>query len=249
MPENDSISYFSSLGFARAGQVRVAPAVKSNVKIELPELPAANTVSATSESGTDANPDKPGIALQADTLTLSKQVESLSSDDLRLIQKLASRDREVRAHEAAHLAAAGRFARGGANFSYQRGPNGVNYAIGGEVSLDTSAPSDPQAALTKAEIIRRAALAPAKPSAQDRAVAGQAAQMAVQARAAIASDRAEEVAEALDGGEEKEATRQATEENSEGPPLTPTGIQAYQNNTPSTDTESNERIPSLRLEA
>lgn len=254
MPENDSISYFSTLGSAPTSRVRVAPTVKA----ELPDLPVANTVSATSESDTDSDSTKPSNALRADTLTLSTQAEALSAEDLRLIQKLAQRDREVRAHEAAHLGAAGGFARSGASFTFQRGPNGVNYAIGGEVSLDTSVPSDPKAALAKAETIRRAALAPAQPSSQDRVVAGQAAQVAVQARADISSERSEEAAEVLEQrGEEGEGTtesaQQTTEESgsAESTETTQqTQVQEYLDNSSIENTAENEnRIPLLNLEA
>lgn len=77
-------------------------------------------------------------------------------------------------------------AQGGATFSYQRGPDGVRYAVGGEVKIDTAAvQGDPVATLEKAQRIRAAALAPAQPSSQDLNVAAQAAQLAVQARAEI----------------------------------------------------------------
>ncbi len=125
---------------------------------------------------------------------VEKTTESKQADAeyQQVIAQLKSRDREVRAHEAAHLAAAGQHARGGASYSYQTGPDGRQYAIGGEVSIDTSAiPNDPEATLAKAQQIQRAALAPAEPSAQDIAVAGQASQMAIQARKEIAEARLE----------------------------------------------------------
>lgn len=116
-----------------------------------------------------------------------------TKEELDLIAELKRRDREVRAHEQAHLAAAGPYAKGGARFTYQRGPDGKNYAIGGEVSIDTSpVRGDPEATLRKAEQVRRAANAPAQPSAQDRAVAADAAAMAIQARIDIARERQEE---------------------------------------------------------
>jgi hypothetical protein len=68
----------------------------------------------------------------------------------------------------------------------------VQYATGGEVSIDTSKASSPEATLAKAERIRRAALAPAQPSAQDRAIAAQAARMAMQARQEIAAQQRSE---------------------------------------------------------
>lgn len=104
------------------------------------------------------------------------------------IQKLQSTDRNVRNHEAAHLAAAGGLATGGANFTFQRGPDGRLYAIGGEVNINTSPGKTPQETLTKARQIRAAALAPADPSPQDMAVANQASQMEAEAMQEIASN-------------------------------------------------------------
>jgi len=110
------------------------------------------------------------------------------------IEELKARDREVRAHEAAHKSAAGSLARGAPTYSYQRGPDGVSYAIGGEVQIDlTPVSGNPQATLRKAQQIRAAALAPAQPSAQDYAVAAQAAQMAAEAQR---QSNAEEATEA-----------------------------------------------------
>lgn len=104
------------------------------------------------------------------------------------IKMLAARDREVRAHEQAHVAAGGQYA-GAATYQYQRGPNGVNYAVGGEVSISTSEEPTPEATLRKAQIIRRAALAPAEPSPQDRKVAAMATQMESAARVEMAREQ------------------------------------------------------------
>ena len=98
---------------------------------------------------------------------------------LRQVQALKKRDLEVRNHEQAHLSAAGGIAIRGATFQYVTGPDGLRYATAGEVSIDTSAVAgDPEATLRKAEMIRRAALAPAQPSAQDYSVAAKASAMA-----------------------------------------------------------------------
>ncbi len=70
------------------------------------------------------------------------------------------------------------------------------FAVGGEVSIDTSpVPGDPGATLQKARRIRQAALAPADPSAQDMRVAARASQMALEARAELARARRAEVRE------------------------------------------------------
>lgn len=108
------------------------------------------------------------------------------SADYQALRALQQRDREVRAHERAHLSAAGRYAVSGANFDFQRGPDGRLYAVGGDVRINASPiPGDPQATLEKAEALHRAALAPSDPSAQDRRVAAQASRMAAAARAEI----------------------------------------------------------------
>lgn len=130
----------------------------------------------------------------------------------REINALKNRDREVRAHEAAHKAAAGSLGKGGASFSYTRGPDGKLYAVGGEVSIDTSpVAGDPQATLQKANQIRAAALAPAQPSAQDRAVAAQAGIMAAEARAELAEERKEETKQQTSDNEDSRNNSSAAE--------------------------------------
>ncbi|MRX10890.1 catalase [Pseudoduganella sp. FT25W] len=113
----------------------------------------------------------------------------LSPEALAVLDKLKSRDLEVRQHEAAHMAAAGGLATSGASFTYERGPNGVNYAIGGEVNIDTSPGATPEETIERARTIQAAALAPAAPSDADRAVAAQAQQMESQARAELAKQK------------------------------------------------------------
>lgn len=104
-------------------------------------------------------------------------------------QKMAERDREVRRHEAAHAAAAGRF--GGAPvLHYERGPDGKRYAVSGEVPIDLApVKGDPKATIRKMNQIRRAALSPADPSPRDRQVASRAAALAAQARAELAAQQ------------------------------------------------------------
>ncbi|HLF96073.1 MAG TPA: putative metalloprotease CJM1_0395 family protein [Methylococcaceae bacterium] len=140
--------------------------------------PADETAQAGEKNDKTADPDAPR---SADGNTLSEQ-------DRQVVENLKTRDREVRAHEAAHLAAAAGLALGGASYSYTRGPDGRAYATGGEVSIDVSpVPDNPEATAAKAQQIHRAALAPAHPSGQDRAVAAAAAQMEAEARQEILS--------------------------------------------------------------
>lgn len=111
----------------------------------------------------------------------------LTPDQEKQVRELEKRDRQVKAHEAAHQASAGGQARGGAAFEYQSGPDGKRYAVGGHVDIDVSPVSgNPQATLEKARTAQRAALAPSDPSGQDRSVAAAAAQMAAQAEKQIA---------------------------------------------------------------
>jgi hypothetical protein len=104
----------------------------------------------------------------------------------------------VRTHEQAHAAVAGSLAKGGPSFDYERGPDGQLYAVGGEVQIDTSAVSgDPEATAKKAQQIRRAALAPAHPSQQDRSVAAAASATEARARVEIAQEKTEGAVEII----------------------------------------------------
>ena len=112
-------------------------------------------------------------------------LKDATSREYRELQELQRRDREVRQHERAHISAGGRHVRGGASFSYERGPDGKHYAVGGEVQIDTSpVAGDPAATIRKMQAVKRAAMAPAEPSAQDRAVAAAAARAEAEARLA-----------------------------------------------------------------
>jgi len=145
----------------------------------------ADDVVAKNQSQIDAPQE---ASATGDSYAMRSGEKSLSSEDQALIAKLAARDREVRAHEAAHQAAGGGLV-GGASFSYQNGPDGKAYAVGGEVSVASGAASDPQATIAKMDQVRAAALAPASPSGQDRAVAAQATAIQQQARAELAKQR------------------------------------------------------------
>ena len=116
-------------------------------------------------------------------------LNELTEEEEQVVRELQARDREVRAHEAAHAAAGGAYA-GAPTYTYQRGPDGRQYAVGGSVSIDTSpVQGDPAATIQKAQQIKRAALAPAEPSAQDRAVAAAADALLLQAQADLREER------------------------------------------------------------
>ncbi len=112
---------------------------------------------------------------QQDSLNLGPEARAVLS-------RLKQRDAEVRAHEQAHIAAGGQHVSSGPQYEYQEGPDGRQYAVGGHVAIDASEiKGDPKASAEKARQVRRAALAPGEPSAQDRAVAAKAASQEQQA--------------------------------------------------------------------
>jgi hypothetical protein len=152
-----------------------------------------------------------------DPVRASDPLKDPTSSEYRELQELKQRDREVRQHEQAHVAAGGAYVRGGASFSYQRGPDGRQYATGGEVQIDTSPISgDPEATIRKMQTVQRAALAPAEPSPQDRRVAADAAQAQAEARMALRDQD-----DTAEGGSEKSARAVEPDENGG-----PTGRQA-----------------------
>ncbi len=114
----------------------------------------------------------------------------LSDDEQAYVRELKAIDSEVRAHEAAHATAGGGLA-GRPVYEFVTGPDGVRYAVSGRVEIDTGlVGGDPSATIRKLETVRRAALAPAKPSGQDRAVAAQAEAGIRAAQAEINSEKA-----------------------------------------------------------
>jgi len=136
---------------------------------------------------------------QEDQPSESDAESRLTQDEKRLVEELQKVDDEVRAHEMAHIAAGGQYITSGATFSYQQGPDGKKYAVGGEVSIDTSPePGDPEATLQKMQRVRAAALAPAQPSSQDLKVASNAASMTAKAMAEITQLQADEQAKQME---------------------------------------------------
>jgi len=112
------------------------------------------------------------------TSQIASASKGLSPKEKEVVEKLRKRDREVRAHEQAHKMAGGQYTVGAPSYEYKTGPDGQRYAVAGAVKIDTSpVKGDPEATMKKAQIVRRAALAPKSPSQQDRQVAAQASGM------------------------------------------------------------------------
>ncbi|MDR3349506.1 MAG: hypothetical protein LBO03_07910 [Acidaminococcales bacterium] len=114
----------------------------------------------------------------------------------REVQAMRQTENKVIAHEQAHKSAGGQYA-GGISYEKSAGPDGKQYIVGGEVSIDMSGESTPQKTIAKMRIVRGAALAPADPSGQDRAVAAAAAAKEAAARQALSKNLREETAAKL----------------------------------------------------
>jgi hypothetical protein len=142
-------------------------------------------------------------------LKSERELAEFTEQELQQIKELEARDREVRVHEQAHQSVGGQYT-GAASYTYQRGPDGVNYAIGGEVSINAGpVQGDPKATIEKADVVRRAALAPAEPSVQDRLVAAEASRMKLEAQAELAAIEAEERQEELNEDNDDEGSSEA----------------------------------------
>lgn len=163
----------------------------------LPSSRPATPPSGGEPAGADADPRTAPSDDPAKTRSEGAQ-RPQEIQEQRQLEALKARDREVRAHEAAHLAAAGGLARSGPSFTFQRGPDGRSYAVGGEVSIDVSPGRSPEETIAKAARIRAAALAPSDPSGQDLNVAAQAGRLAAQARIELAAQRIRAYAEQQD---------------------------------------------------
>ncbi|MCF6214565.1 MAG: hypothetical protein L3J58_00160 [Emcibacter sp.] len=127
---------------------------------------------------------------------------SLNEEEKKQVAQLKKIDREVRAHEQAHKNAGGQYA-GSASFGYQVGPDGKRYAVSGEVPIDIAPiEGDPAATVAKMTAIAAAALAPAKPSGQDRRVAAQAISLRGEAQSELTQESRKTLSAIDSGGEE-----------------------------------------------
>jgi len=148
-------------------------------------FPTADKVQISKEGydrfNTSANPPSPNL-----------DTEELSQEQKQEVEKLKKRDQEVKAHENAHMSAGAGVVQGGATYQYQRGSDGRMYAVGGEVKIDTSRERNPEDTIRKMQQVKKAALSPSQPSAQDRSVAAQASQIEAEARAELTKKNTEE---------------------------------------------------------
>lgn len=124
--------------------------------------------------------------------------KELSREEAKEVKDLKKKDKEVKAHERAHMAAGGGVVRGGPNYDYRVGPDGKRYAVGGHVDIETGPEREPEATMRKMQQVKRAALAPADPSGTDLAVAAKASRTEAKARGELAEEKIEEAKERQD---------------------------------------------------
>lgn len=155
--------------------------------------------------------------------------EPLTEEEQAELQDMKRRDEEVRVHEQAHQSAGGQYASA-PHYEYENGPDGKRYVTDGSVNIDVGEESDPQATIDKMQVVKRAALAPAQPSAQDRRVYAEASQKEAEARRELNEQRQEEAAAAQGQGQEQSQAASATGSNAASTSGA-TGTNATGNNT------------------
>lgn len=187
-------SAFTTSAYSAYGATRSA-----SVKSEQ-EIPDANN-SATKSKPIDDLEDKAIISKEAQALVGNELIrakveqdikfqktsndeneQKLNAEQKKQVAELQAADTEVKAHEKAHVAASGGISASAPSYTYQKGPDGQNYAVAGQVQIKTSGSSDPEKALAEAEAMKSAALAPGNPSGADMKVAANADQMISEAK-------------------------------------------------------------------
>lgn len=142
----------------------------------------ASIGSSTSAAAIPPLPAKPGRGSAAARTELSPEQQ-------RVVAELKATDQHVRAHEQAHISAGRGVVTSGAQFTYTTGPDGVRYAVAGEVGIDTSREHKPEANIDKGQRIQAAALAPSDPSPQDHRVAAVGAELEADGRSELSAQR------------------------------------------------------------
>jgi len=170
------IDKISQIQSSPCGTGTCAPTTESQKQAPLSRAPQSRDTVNISDQGREQQ-----NAAKEKTAGLPGETD-LSVEEQQEVDRLKKADLEVKAHERAHMAAGAGLVSGGASYQYQRGPDGKSYAVSGEVKIDISREKDPRDTITKMQQVKRAALAPAQPSAQDRSIAARASQIEAEAR-------------------------------------------------------------------
>lgn len=111
--------------------------------------------------------------LKKDRKSKSKNEKELSEDKEELVKDLENRDTQPH-----HVAAAAGYVRGRIHYEFQTGPDGLKYAIGNHVELDTSAiPNESEKTIQEPQVIRQTLLAGGEASSSDIELASAASSM------------------------------------------------------------------------
>ena len=214
LPGREQVAVRDSLASPRAATIRAgsAPPLTPEAVIALqdpetssgtgtrrngatPQGDAEDQAGSAASRGTAQNPATAAADGQAGAAQQEEDDadgDGLSEAEEKQVQELKERDREVRAHEQAHARVGGAYASA-PSYTFQQGPDGKRYAIGGEVQIDTAKERTPEATIRKMQIVIRAATAPAEPSSQDLKVAQQARSQLAEAQAELRQQKAEEL--------------------------------------------------------
>jgi hypothetical protein len=142
----------------------------------------------------ESQTNKIGAPAKNNSASAEDSSSTVNDQEARELESLKQIDRKVRAHEQAHVMAGGSLVRGAASFGYATGSDGRLYAVSGEVSIDSSpVQDDPGATVSKMMRVISAALAPAQPSGQDRAVASAATKAQVEAQQQVTQQQLENI--------------------------------------------------------
>lgn len=123
-----------------------------------------------------------GGAYSKESLLSNKQLQQgaepadargLTPDEADQVERLRQRDSEVRRHEQAHSGALGAYA-GAVSYTYQIGPDGRSYAVGGSTEVRPPSGSDAEQKAAWGRVVKNAAFAAGDASAADVAVAADA---------------------------------------------------------------------------
>ncbi len=173
-------------------------------------------VSEKTEANNDTTQAPSNSTSAASSNTNTNGVNLNDPEVVKVLSQLKARDQEVRIHEQAHAAVGGQYVTSGPSYSYQTGPDGKRYAVGGNVGIDVSpVANDPKATLIKARQVFQAAMAPAEPSSQDYAVAQSAQAMMQQAQQEIATQQQASMTGETDDESETSNSTQPTQNDNQ----------------------------------
>lgn len=178
--------------YAPLGKAPVGLEPSDNKDATLPPVEEAAAIAKVRAEQTTGKPSaveaKPEQSNSGQSATAS--AAELDAAEAAQVRELAATSRKVQAHEAAHAAVGGTLA-GSKSFSYVTGPDGIRYAVAGEVGIEFGQSADnPELTMRNALQLRAAALAPADPSPQDLHVAAQASQIVQKAQQGLVKLRA-----------------------------------------------------------